>query len=106
MARGRARPPNSPKERRKWDETRNWKRTFRRRTTNDEIIPDFIQHWRPMILEAYRDGGIHTAEEKHGEFRDYFRQLAKEGHMTRQEAEGAIENLDSLLSVMKKKQRR
>ena len=99
-------PPLDPKNRRKWDETRHWERTFAKMERTHSIIPEMIQHWRPVLLYTFRKEGQTATERIQNEFAGFFRGAAKEGSMTQEEAKGAIENLNSFVRALKESKKR
>ena len=95
-------PPVDPVQRKAWDETRHWKKTFAKRERIHSIIPEYVQHFRLELLKIFKTEGQTSAERKYKEYVQYFIEVAQEKAMTKEEANGAIENLTSLMDAMKK----
>ena len=94
-------PPSDPVKRKAWDATRHWEKTFGSRERTHSIIPEYIKHWRIELLKTFQTEGQTSAERTYNQFVQHFREAAKDKSMTKEEANGAIENLTSLMEAMK-----
>jgi len=99
-------PPANPKDRRVWNKTRHWERTFAKMERTHSVIPEYIQNWRPELLNTFRKEGESATERMNTEFKKYFLDCAREGHMTMDEAKGAIENLNGFVKALKELKKR